>query len=74
MAAIGAAMDPKWVENEIEMIERTLAMYQAYAAGAKNAQEAEKWKTTIAGMEHRLEHAKGKLEKARKQYALKVGG
>jgi hypothetical protein len=69
----GASVDPKWIENEIEMLEKTLAMYQIYATGAKTKPEQERWKKDIAGLEHRLTHAKERLEKARKQYALRVG-
>jgi hypothetical protein len=73
MAKSGASLDPKWVENEIEMLERTLAMYKAYAVSAKDKEEEERWRKNIEGIEHRISHAKEKLEKARKQYALKAG-
>ncbi len=70
----GASTDPKWIENEIEMLEKTLGMYQIYAASAaKNKQEQEGWKKRVAGLEERIEEAKKKLGKARKIYALRVG-
>ena len=61
----GASTDPKWIENELEMLERTLGMYKSYAANAeKNEKTA--WDKRLHDMEERIEETKKKLEKARK--------
>ena len=69
----GASVDPKWIENEIEMLTKTQGMYKVYALGAKTKPEQERWKKELSNIEHRLEHARDRLEKARKRYALRVG-
>lgn len=69
----GASIDPKWIENEITMLEKTLEMYRVYAAGAKTKPEKERWKKELENMEHRVAHGKERLEKARKRFALRVG-
>ncbi len=73
MAATGASTDPKWIENELFMLEKTLDMYKVYAANAKGKPEVEAWKKRVEGMGKRIEEANHKLERARKMYALKVG-
>ena len=63
MAAHGASNDPKWIENELYALEKTLGMYQAYAASApKNAKAA--WDERLHTMQKRVVEAKKKLEKA----------
>ncbi|HEX2914887.1 MAG TPA: hypothetical protein VH186_29105 [Chloroflexia bacterium] len=62
MAKGGAAADPKFIENEIYMLERTLNMYKIYAANAKDDKEG--WKKRLKGMEERIEEARKRLEKS----------
>lgn len=66
MAAGGASTDPKWIENELTMLERTLGMYKIYAANAKKKDEKASWDKRLHDMEERIEETKKKLEKARK--------
>lgn len=61
----GASTDPKWIENELEMLERTLNMYKVYAANAKKEEKAG-WDKRLHDMEERIEEVKKKLEKARR--------
>lgn len=65
MARGGASIDPTWIENELTMLEKTLAMYKNYASSAQKKEEKEAWKVRMHHMEERIEEAKKKLEKAR---------
>ncbi|MEI6044377.1 MAG: hypothetical protein WCS37_08300 [Chloroflexota bacterium] len=65
MAVNGASNDPKWVANELEMVERTYKMYKIYAANAsKETKEA--WDKRLHDIAERLEEVKKKLERLTK--------
>jgi len=71
MPGAGAANDPKWLENELDMLERSLGMYQAYAANAeKNKVEKAAWEKRLHDMEERISETKEKLKKARTRLGI----
>lgn len=71
MSKGGASTDPAWIQNEIDMLERTYNMYKVYAASAQTKAEKQAWKERLQGMEERISHAKHKLEDAQKKAYLK---
>ncbi len=70
MAATGASNDPKWIENELEMLERTFGMYKIYAASATGKDEKVAWDKRLHDMGERIEEVKKKLEKAYKTLGI----
>jgi hypothetical protein len=72
MPRAGASDDPKWIENELEMLERTFNMYKVYASNANTKDEKTAWDKRLKGMEERIDEVKKKLEKARQRLGIKA--
>ncbi len=70
MAADGASTDPKWIENELWMLEKTYTMYQAYASNAKKKDEKAAWDKRLKDVESRIEEKKHHLQKEKARRGL----